>query len=407
MERIVKALGKFGGWKRAGSVVALGVATAMALPAQTLTTLVNFGYYPAGSTPMAPMVQGSDGYLYGTAYAGGNGGGTVFKMTPAGALTTLYRFCSAGSPCSDGTRPGALALAASGEFYGTTEFGGGSGNGGTIFKITVDGPLTTLYSFCSQSGCPDGDQPNAALVQAASGDFYGTTWGGGATNSGTVFRITESGRLTTLYNFCARRECMDGKNPAGLVLAKDGNFYGTTANAAPTSGGTIFRVTPGGTLTTLYTFCPDGCTDGQGPNWLVQAADGDLYGTTVGGGAGDGTVFKITLSGTLTTLYSFCTQNGCKDGEGPNGIIQAADGNFYGTTYVGGSDSNYGTIFRIAPSGTLTTLRVFHGGDGAMPAAGLVQATNGEFYGTTEFGGTSSACKLAVTCGTVFSLAVR
>jgi uncharacterized repeat protein (TIGR03803 family) len=349
---------------------------------------------------------------------------------PAQTFTTLYTFCSQ-SRCADGLGPyAALVQGASGDGYGTTEFGG-TGTGcavlssfgcGTVFKITPGGRLTTLHSFCSQAGCPDGLQPWAGLVQATDGDFYGTTREGGAypgpigDGGGTVFKITPSGTLTTVYSFCSQfvnHFCVDGGNPwAGLIQATDGYLYGTTTNGGPNNGGTVFKITPSGTLTTLYNFCSQpNCTDGGGPIGLTQATDGHLYGTTsVGGAYYEGTVFKITTSGTLTTLYSFCSQRGCPDGSFPYGtLVQATDGDFYGTTLTGGASNcqptSCGTVFKITPSGTLTTLYSFSGTDGANPYGGLIQATNGDFYGTTTAGGISGCSSGDEDgCGTIFKI---
>src|ERR1039458_1471192 len=254
--------------------------------------------------------------------------------------------------------------------------------------------LTTIHRFCSQSGCPDGAGPYAGLVQATNGGLYGTTYGGGTNSEGTIFKITPGGTLTTLYSFCSQTNCTDGYGPyAGLVQAANGDLYGTTSNGgANGNSGTVFKITPGGTLTTLYRFVcsQSGCPDGVDPTaGLVQAANGDLYGTTYGGGTnGDyGTVFKITPGGTLTTLYSFCSRSGCTDGQNPSGLVQAANGDLYGTT-AGAGTNGHGTVFKITPSGTLTTLYSFCSRssactDGFQPYAGLVQAANGDFYGTT------------------------
>src|ERR1039457_5234956 len=398
MKRTVNVLSKLNWGTRACAALALCATTAIALPAQiaTLTTIHRFcsqSGCPDGAGPYAGLVQAANGGLYGTTLVGGtNSAGTIFKITPGGTLTTLYSFCPQ-TNCTDGAEPEAgLFQAANGDLYGTTYFGGTNGQG-TVFKITQGGTLTTLYSFCSQTNCTDGATPGAGLVQAANGDLYGTTYFGG-TNGGTVFKITPGGTLTTLYNFCSQTNCTDGTGPlAGLVQAANGDLYGTTYFGG-TNGGTVFKITPGGTLTTLYSFCSQGvypgCTDGLNPDaGLVQAANGDFYGTTSSGGAnGGGTVFKITPSGTLTTLYSFCSQTNCTDGEGPGaGLVQAANGDLYGTTYGGGTNSG-GTIFKITPSGTLTTLYSFcsqtNCTDGAEPDAGLVQDTNGDFYGTTS-----------------------
>jgi uncharacterized repeat protein (TIGR03803 family) len=409
-------------------------ATAIASPAQILTTLHSFTGYPFDGAGLdSAVARGSDGNYYGTTGAGGDncsptGCGTVFKITPDGTETTLYSFCpDYPYPCTDGDDPyGALVQARDGNLYGTTT-SGGTGGGGTVFKITPSGTLTTLYSFCSQPNCADGWYPGA-IVQATDGNFYGTTAAGGANNTGciadgcgTIFKITPSGTLTTLYSFCSQSNCPDGYNPWGLIQATDGNFYGATGHGGASGNGcggdgcgTIFKITPSGTLTTLYSFCPlGGCQleapDGQFPNGeLLQANDGNFYGTTSSGGAnqigfcaefGCGTVFKITPSGKLTTLYSFCSQNNCVDGWNPSGApVQATDGNFYGVTYAGGTsthcDYGCGTIFKITPGGTLTTLYSFCSrsgcSDGQLPDAALVPAPGGNFYGTTDEGGTSN-----------------
>lgn len=381
-------------------------AAAVTSSAQTLTTLVNFtgsnGGYPSGS-----VIQGSDTNFYGTTDHGGAfASGTVFKMTPSGTLTTLYSFCPGGGNCSDGYFPNAgLVQATDGNFYGTTSDGGANGTGGTVFRITPSGTFTSLYSFCSQPHCADGQAPNSALIQGADGNLYGTTRTGGASNAGTVFKLTASGTLTTLYYFCAQNGCVDGATPNQILqFAGDGNFYGTTLNGG-THGpyGTVFKLTPNGVLTTLYSFCTQSsCTDGGNPlAGLAVGSDGNFYGTTsVGGGSGgdnSGTVFKITPTGTFSALHNFkSTTDGVQSyGE----LVQTLTGNFYGTTRSGGGHSS-GTIFQVTPSGTFTTLYSFcaqnNCADGGQSFAGLV-ATRGNFYGTTSSGGSGGN-------GTVFSL---
>ncbi len=320
-------------------------ATQVTLDYSSFITLASFNGTD-GESPGAGLVQATNGDLYGTTFFGGaSGAGAVFKITPSGTLTTLYSFCSQ-SACTDGQYTYAgLVQAANGDLYGTTPFGGASG-AGTVFRITLGGTLTTLYSFCSQSGCADGYEPIAGLVQAANGELYGTTYFGGASGAGTVFKITPSGTLTTLYSSFS-----DGQNFAGLVQAANGDLYGTTYSGGAHGGGTVFKITPSGTLTTLYNFCSQsGCTDGEYSRaGLVQATNGDLYGTTANGGAhGYGTVFKITPSGTLTTLYSFCSQSGCADGALTiAGLIQATNGDLYGTTWDSGT-SDDGTVFSLS-----------------------------------------------------------
>ena len=428
MKSIVKASDKLSWGNGARAVFVLCAMTAIALPAQTFTS---HSFYGAnGTNPVGAMVQVTNGDLYGTTTGGGaKQNGTIFKLTPSGKLTTVYSFCSQ-SGCTDGSGPqGALVQATNGYLYGTTEYGGSStscyGGCGTVFKISPSGTLTTLYNFCSQTNCTDGETPFAGLVQATNGSFYGTTYGGGANGLGTVFKITPGGTLTTLYSFCSQANCTDGKSPiAGLVQATNGYLYGTTFfGGANGDFGTLFKISPSGTLTTLYSFCAEsGCTDGANPYAvLVQATNGDLYGTTEYGGAGAycpneqcGAFFKITLAGTLTTLYSFCSQSGCADGVTPEGgLVQATDGDLYGTTYAGGGGAgcaggNCGTIFKISPSGTLTKLHTFcsqlNCTDGADPVAGLVQATNGDFYGTTFLAGAYN--QLSGGYGTFFHLSV-
>jgi uncharacterized repeat protein (TIGR03803 family) len=410
-------MSKFNWWMRACGIFLLWATMAVALPAQTttvaptvtFTTLHTFDRND-GKSPNG-LVQATDGNLYGTTDGGGHYGayaGTVFKITPSGKLTTLYIFCSqGGSRCTDGVSPEAgLVQGTDGNFYGTTSGGGANGLWGTVFSITPSGTLTTLHSFDGR----DGAYPDARLFRGTDGNFYGTTADGGAGAAcnpdffcGTVFKITPSGTLTTLYNFCSQINCTDGEYPlAGLVQATDGNFYGATyfGGSLNSSAGTIFKITPGGTLTTLYDFCSqDNCIDGDHPfAGLVQHTNGNFYGTTVYGGTHNkGSVFKITISGKLTTLHSF---DG-RDGAAPVArLVQAPDGNFYGTTEDGGTYGyGYGTVFEITPDGTLTTLHSFDGTDGENPHAGLVQDTNGNFFGTTSGGGANGD-------GTVFSLSV-
>ena len=434
------------------AAVVMSLAAASPAKAQNLTTLYSFcsqSGCPDGAYPYAGLVQGTDGNFYGTTYQGGTsaacpapyGCGTVFKITPTGVLTTLYNFCSQ-SGCTDGKLPYAgLILASDGNFYGTTYEGGNTNNNeepgsGTVFKITPSGALTTLYTFCSLQYCADGGGPYDSLVQGSDGNFYGTTVGGGGPYGlGTVFKITPDGALTSLYSFCDHFECAGIGDPTGgLVQAGDGNFYGTTGGLPNgTAYSTIFQITPSGALTYIYSFCSLGstCPDGVKPaDTLIQGSDGNLYGTTLYGGANQqagfeqpgGTVFSITTGGAHTLLYSFCgvgTYPACSDGADPfGGLVQATDGNFYGTTSEGGAyhsagNSSGGTIFRITPAGALTTLYSFcaqsNCPDGAYPQAGLIQASDENFYGTTPAGGTTAYCPAGPYpgCGTIFRLAAE
>jgi uncharacterized repeat protein (TIGR03803 family) len=357
----------------------LTALSSVSSPAYTFKTLIIFDGTD-GATPVdTPLVQGADGNLYGTTLGGGaNGAGTVFKMTAAGTVTTLYSFCSL-SNCSDGAGPyGGITQASDGNFYGTTSQGGAAnGISGTVFKITPSGTFTTLHSFDGT----DGAFPRAPLIQAANGALYGLTENGGASNSGTFFKITTRGTLTTLYSFT-------GTYLTGpLVQGTDGNFYGTSEWGGANGYGMIFKLTPSGRFSIPHSF---DSTDGSAPACgLLQASDGNLYGTTYEGGSnnscpnGCGTVFKITLAGALTTLHNFNST----DGSNPiAALIQATDNNFYGTTYGGGTAGDWGTVFKITAAGKVTTLHSFAGTDGAQPYGPVSQDTSGKLYGTATNG---------------------
>jgi uncharacterized repeat protein (TIGR03803 family) len=405
------------------------IAMPIATPAQsTFTVLANFeGTDGDGANPYAGLIQATDGNFYGTTGYGGassacgtGGCGMIFKITAAGTLTTLHSF-----DVTDGAYPQvALVQGTDRNFYGTT-LGGGANGKGTFFKITATGKLTTIYNF------EDSYDSSVGLVQGADRSFYGTSVYGGASSAcgtggcGTVFKISPEGRRTTLHSF----DRMDGYYPhAGLIQGTDGNFYGTTlygGNSACYSGcGTVFKITPAGQLTTLHSF---DFTDGAEPSApLVQARSGNFYGTTLGGGAnvrctpytGCGTVFEMTPAGKLTTLYSFESTRFYENLLSYFAVarlVQGTDGNFYGTTYDGGNSnssecfvpSSYGcgTAFKITPGGTLTTLYSFGSNNDAYPLDGLVQGTDGSFYGTTWVGGeTNELCESG--CGTVFSISV-
>lgn len=389
---------KLNGCKRACILLMIVALTVITAQAQSFTTLWNFDWAD-GANPINSLVQGTDGSLYAPTVMGGAGStnnccGTVFRITPQGALTRLHSFCSH-NYCEAGYAPdAALVLGSDGNFYGGTIYGGAN-RAGTIFEISPTGTLRIVHTFDGADG-----SSLAGLIQTSDGTFYGTTsYGGTGTGPGTVFKMTPDGTLITLYDFGA-----DGFSPGPMVQGSDGNFYGVTANGG-NGIGTIFKVTTAGALTTLHNF---DVTDGSSPSGqLIQATDGNLYGTTPFGGAncsrqgGCGTIFKITPSGNLTTLYSFCAQPHCVDGTEPYaGLIQATDGNFYGVAAFFGADG-YGTIFRMTPDGKITTLHNFDSTDGNTPDGGLVQATDGILYGTTRYGGTGAS-----SAGTVFSLDV-
>jgi uncharacterized repeat protein (TIGR03803 family) len=324
---------------------------------------------------------------------GNQGCGVAYKITPNGTFTAIYSFCSLGN-CADGEFPaGGLVLGNDGALYGVTQTGGptvGCSRGcGTVYKITPGGKLTTLYDFCSASECVDGVGPDAALLLGRDGNFYGTTTGGGNAGRGVAFEITPSGNLTVLYSFCAQSNCTDGLSPeATLTQGADGNFYGSTSGGGANSRGTLFQLTPSGVLTTLYNFCSlSNCTDGYMPSALVQATDGNLYGVThYGGTSGYGTIFQITSSSAYTMLYGFCARSGCPDGVYPSAALtQDTNGTLYGTTTAGGS-AGYGTIFSFSVGlGPFVEAQPMSGAVGAavnILGTGLTGATNVKFNGT-------------------------
>jgi len=368
-------------------IVASFVLLALAYPfgrasAATLTPLWTFTGGTDGANPEPTLVQGSDSNFYGTTSAGSTHGyGTVFRLTPGGVLTNLHIF----GGTNDGGAPVAgLIFGVDSNLYGTTSAGASNDLGG-VFKMTTAGTFTSLWQF---GGGADGGDPQGGVIQWVDGNFYGTTSKGGSNHVGTVFSITSSGSLTTLWQFSG---FSDGSEPAaGLVQGIDSNFYGTTsAGGSNSTFGTIFKITSAGTLTTLHRFTA-AATDGAYPSAnLLQASDTNFYGTAFGGGiSGNGVVFRITPGGAYTNLYRF---TGGADGSNPDApIIQGTDSNFYGTTSEGGTNV-LGNVFKLTPAGTLTPLWQFSGSpDGEYPEAGLLLASDGNFYGTTYYGGTGA-----------------
>lgn len=319
-------------------------------PQGLLTTLTNMSFTAgeSGVYPVGDLIQGNDGNYYGARsyYTGSNSAGMIFKMTSGGSLTILTNFVETNGLVGFGA-PQGLTQGNDGNFYGTMAWGLDSPYVGSIFKITPEGILTTLVNFNSTN---QGAFPNSPPIQANDGNFYGTTPEGGDNSlgsgggGGTIYKMTSDGSLTTPVIF----EGTNGAVPiGGLVQANDGNLYGTSAFGGLYDKGTIFRLTTNGVLTTLFNF---NGTNGTRPvTTLIQASDGNFYGTTTEGGIGDGTVFKMTLNGTLTTLVTFHGTNG----SAPSGsLVEASDGNLYGTTSEGGNLSvNYpygdGTVFKI------------------------------------------------------------
>jgi uncharacterized repeat protein (TIGR03803 family) len=356
---------------------------------------------PQPSHANGGVVQGADGNFYGAAGGGVNSSGSIYRITPTGLVSNLFSFIYTNSAYPDGFSPGALVVGNDGALYGTTEVGGASWNAtndgyGTVFRITTIGDFKTLASFFSTNG----DEAFASLTQGGDGNFYGTTQLGGSSNYGTVFSITTNGLLTRLYSF--NQDTNGTYTRAKLVQYSDGTLYGTTQQAGDYGEGTVFKITTNGSLTTLASFgrAPDGFAAYPSAG-LVLAPDGNFYGTTSGGGTNGnyGTVFRVTPTGVLSPILFF---NGTNGDDVESGLTLASDGTLWGTTRYGGAtyDGTYGsgdgTIFQITTNGVLITLISLSLDTGTRPFnATLVEATNHIIYGTTTAGGAFGA-------GTVF-----
>jgi uncharacterized repeat protein (TIGR03803 family) len=385
------------------AAILLFTASATTLHAQKYTDLYNLGSStgdPANPAWIGLFTQGRDGNLYSTTQGGGTlvkgvAYGTVFQLTPAGKMTVLYSFQNK----TDGVFPNSgLTLGTDGSLYGTTPAGGSTGFG-TVFKITTSGQFTLLHTF---NGGTEGAPANAAPIQGPDGNFYGTTSNGGGPVFGTVYKMTPSGKVTVIFSFPGNSKL---GYPLALTLATDGNFYGTALGGSGTSRyGGVFKITPQGKLTVLYRFM--GTPDGQDAlGAIIQAGDGNFYGTTNGGGSGGvGTVYKMTPAGGLIILHSFNN-----DGMGMQlraGLVQATDGKFYGATTTNPGTSA-GVLFQITSTGKYTPL-VFLTNNigkypGANPQVSLFQHTNGTLYGDTDSGGTGQLC----ACGVLYSLGMK
>ncbi len=391
------------------TMLILTIAAANTVAQAQFSLLYSFNNTPPTSDPLGftfpgTIAQGQDGNVYSTSPNGGSqqfNAGSVFSMSQTGTLLVLHGFnpntdagCS--SPWSG------LTLGTDGNFYGalaSCTFGNGSGE---VFSITPSGGLNLLYNF---TGGSDGGQPITTPVEGSDGNFYGTTLvGGGVANRGTIYKMTPAGSVTTLHAFDGTDGC---GSYAPLVQGNDGNFYGMASSCGSNGLGVVFKVTPAGVYTVLRNFTGPNGAFPRGP--LVLGSDGNFYGTTEQGGVGTsafGIAFKITPVGKLTVLHTFTSNSG--DGYAPEGMVQATDGNFYGVTSQGGTSPNCtngannvcGTIFRINSTGSsYAVLYNFDSTTGSLPEITLLQHTNGIFYGLATFGGTYNS-------GTFYSLNV-
>jgi len=351
--------------------------------------LYNFGSTatdPQGPESTSAIAQGRDGNLYSTTpYGGLNAWGTVFRITPAGIPFVLYNFdAKHGRPFSG------LTLGTDGNFYGTT-INGGASNVGTVFKITPKGNLTVLYTFTNST---DGASPNAPPIQGVDGNFYGTTSAAAGFQYGGVYKITPAGKFTPLYSF----DNTNGAYPlAPLMQGTDGNFYGTANGGGSGGNGVVFKLTPAGKITVIHSFNGSDGANIRVP--VIQGTDGNIYGTTFQGGTGNaGVVFQITSTGKYTVLHSM---NGNSEGGFPDAdLVQASDGKFYGVNVGGGSMSS-GTIFSLDSKSKYTVLYNFDGAaNGGVVSVTPFQRTNGVLYGDTAAGGTGSYC----ACGVFYKL---
>lgn len=385
--------------RRLSILLALIACLVMAVgaTAQTYNVLYNFKG-GASEMPAGPLVQGFDGEFYGTTRGSGgaaNAYGTFFKISTAGAMTILHNFTD--NPAGDGFPEFTLLLSPFGSFYGTTTIFDNE-----FYRMTPAGAESILFHFCALPKCADGLNPDSMIWDWDMNIRVTTSLGGVNGNNGTILRLTPEGQETVVHTFCVRAKCSDGSEPSAMILATDGNYYGTTENGGANGHGTIFELGPAVPFTILYDFCSQAdCADGDGPEGLIQGSDGNLYGVTAFGGTnGFGAVFKISTAGNFTVLYNLCSLPNCADGNAPSGgLVEGTDGNFYGmNTNFGTAEMGYGTLYRITPAGSFTLLHTYNNTDGATPIE-LVQGTDGAFYGATRTGGTNGV-------GTIFRMDV-
>jgi uncharacterized repeat protein (TIGR03803 family) len=380
-----------------------------------------------GAIPEAQLLLDGAGNIYGTTGGAGSancpenhsiyGCGTAFKLDKNGKRVWLHSF-----NLGDGLSPMAgLMRDKAGNLYGTTVAGGDTTCNlygcGTVYKLDKTGKETVLHKF---HGSPDGESPEALLVEDAEGNLYGTTLEGGDFGYGTVFKLDRTGRETVFHSFGGSG---DGKLPyASVIRDTAGNLYGVTAGGGPFAAGTVYELDQTGKETVLYNF--RGGSDGGFPvSVLLSDRAGNLYGTTQDGGNGEcggtgcGVVFELSpQSGenwTERVLYVFCSLSNCADGQAPlaGPLVRDVEGNLYGTTYFGGASHNCngvgcGTVFKLDSSGNETVLHSFaNGADGGFPWAGLVMDNAGRLYGMAEFGGDAKCIFEKVGgCGVVFKI---
>lgn len=360
------------------------VASPPSAQGQTFSVLHSFaGGNTDGSNPLAGVVLDASGNMYGTTeYGGTSAEGVVFKTTSTGTTTVLHSFT--GGSTNGATPLSGVVRDSSGNLYGTTEYGG-TNNAGVLYKITSGGVFSVLHSFTG--GSTDGSTPWAVPVVDASGNLYGTTYYGGTSNAGVVYKVTSAGTFSVLHSFTGGSS--DGSTPiAGVIRDSSGNLYGATYYGGTSNDGVVYKITSTGTFSVLHSFT-GGSTDGANAfGGLALDASGNLYGTTeFGGSSNEGVVFKRTSTGTYSLLRSFT--GGSTSGSTPlAGVLVDSSVNIYGTTEYGGT-SNLGVIYKITSGGTFSILHSFTGGssDGSTPWATPVLDSAAHLYGTAENGG--------------------
>jgi uncharacterized repeat protein (TIGR03803 family) len=379
------------------AVILLASATAIPLSAAQATetpvrVLHSFTGAPDGALPYVGVIRDNAGNLYGTTTSGGaNNDGAIFKLAPDGTETVLHSFTG-----SDGNYPqGDLIFdQTTGAVYGNALYGGASGYG-VVFELAPDGTYTVLHAFTNGS---DGGFPVGHLIRDRAGNFYGVAQLGGATGYGVIYELASDGTFTVLHNFAGS----DGSYPVSGLTRDARNFYGTALSGGANNNGVAYKLTADGTFTVLHAFA--GGSDGINPyGGVTKDKLGDLYGDTYGGGGGAncsggcGVVYKIAPDGTYSILHAFT--GGADDGANPEAdLLRTRSGKLYSTTYAGGT-LNQGTVFEITPHGAEKILHSFIGGasDGAYPSSRLIKDKDGNFYGTTNDGGSSSV-------GTVYTM---
>ena len=362
----------------------------------------------------ASVIVDKAGNVYGAAAQGGdllcNGGtgcGVVFKINPGGQHSILHTFEGGTDGALIDNAP-TLVQDADGNLCGTADYGGDPNfSCGLVFKIDQQGYYSAIHNFNGADGC----NPTAGLLLGRDGNFYGTAGSGGngcgGFGCGVVFKMDPQGNVSVLYNFTGGA---DGLYPSGVVQDSDLNLYGTASYGGDFNQGVVFKVNQQGHESVLYSFT-GGADGGQPVGGVVLDEARNAYGTGNEGGANNGgVVFKLDPMGQESVLYSF---TGGVDGGGQvySSLIRDDHGNLYGTTFGGGDlntdfcgDYGCGTVFKVTPDGHETVLYAFKATDGLLPYAGVFRDRNGNLYGTTGFGGADLQACGGIGCGVVFKL---